>query len=479
MTKEKSDRDMRLNKIYRPEKFKDVVGQKIPVNVLRGSIATNSVQNAYLLDGESGSGKTTLARIFANALICRNRDENQEPCGECEACVKYKINPALVDIIEIDAGENGGVNKIRELKEAIKYAPKEAYKIIIIDEAHMLTKEGATALLKTIEEPPERTIFLIATNEVEKIMKTIKNRCIKLKFKKINPILIEGRLRMIAEENNIQYEDGVLLSIAVASDGMLREALSIFQQVLITTNGRKIKKEDLDCLLNTEKEYIKKILYLILKKDIIGITNLIESEEESFSENDFDCLISRMRRYLCQKDINVEASKVISSIINIFIEYKNKITYNMALKTLIELSAIDSISIVDENEECIKWFLKRFDIQDKDDMQIALEKSILNEKNKEENNNDKSTKLDSKEVNERTEIVRNKAELFMSLMNIKFRDFEYKFNTCELEIDEDKILNFTVESREKKIEITGFLKREYAQSLKPICDIEGFIVKVR
>lgn len=475
------NKDLRLNEDYRPTKFKEVVGQKKPVKTLKGSIATNRVQNAYILEGETGSGKTTLARIFSNALICRNRAEDCEPCGECEACVTFKSNKSLVDVIEIDAGENRGIDKIRELKDSIKYTPKEAYRVVIIDEAHMLTKEGATALLKPIEEPPERTIFLILTTETDKIMDTIRNRCIKLKFNKVAPHLIEERLAKIASENNIEAEENVLMNIAISSNGVLREAINILQQVSIMVSDRKIKEEDLAGLITVEEKYIKEMLGLIFKRDVVGVMNCIDREEESISKVDFDYFISRLRRYLYQEDISVRESKLISLMINTFMEYKNKILYNISPKTLIELSAIDSISIAEDNLEATEWLLGRFGIQNKDDISIALEKE--SQMKCEDSDEGVIVSYEAKSndviVDERTEIVKDKAELFMSLMGIKFRDFEYKFKSCELEINEEKILNFTVESREKKSEITSFLKREYAQSLKPICDIEGFIVKVR
>ena len=477
MSNENNKKDLRLNTVYRPDKFKDVVGQIGPVNTLRGSIRDNSIQTAYLLIGKSGSGKTTLARIFANALICRNRGEELEPCGECESCKTFKKNPSLVDVIEIDAGSNGGIDNIRDLKESLKYAPKEAYRVVIIDEAHRLSKDGASALLKPIEEPPERTIFMLATTEPEKIMNTISNRCMKLIFNKLSPEIILKRLEQIADENNIRCEEGVLLNIAMGCDGGLREAISILQQVSIMVSDRKINTEDLKGLIRVEEKYIKEIVSLILKKDIIGIMDVIDEQGDSITELDFDYLISRFRRYLYQKDINIQSSKLISLINNTFIEYKNKSTYNVASKTLLELSAIDCVSLVSDNQEASRWLLDKINVQNEDIASIILSKS---KEEKVESVEEKIDETDNNvDIDENKEIIKDKAEMFKSLMEIKFRDFEYKFQTCTYEMGENKVLYFIVDDVAMKEEITGFLKREYSQSLKPICDINGFVVRVR
>ena len=463
-----NEKQIRLNELYRPSKFKDVVGQEKVKKALKNSIVKNSIQNAYLLEGQTGGGKTTTARIFLKALNCQNPIDN-EPCGECVVCKESTKNPELVDIIEIDGGENRGIDKIRELKDLIKYSPKYNYRGVIIDEVHMLTREGATALLKVLEEPPERTIFIIITNEPEKIMKTIKDRCTRLIFKKIAPSLIKDRLGQIAKENNINIDDKALTAISVICDGSLREALTIFQQVAIISADSKITIEDLKDIVNVEQEYIKEMIYNILSQDIVKIMECIDIEEASISSSDFDYFISRFRRYLYSDGINLKVSKLVSQLSNVFVGYKNKLTYNISSKTLIELACIDSANVVECDKESRQWMLEHFDLQDEDSLSLAFKKAKLldsvNDVQELDSNNNQVTK--------------DKRELFMSLMSIKFRDFEYKFNNCKLEIDNENVLCFIVENQDKKSELTGFLKREYAQSLKPICDIEGFIVRVR
>lgn len=465
-------KDKRLNVLYRPTKFSDVVGQENAIKTLVGSILNNRVQNAYIFEGETGSGKTTTARIFSKSLICRNRDNNGEACGECDVCKTFESNPELVDVIEIDGGENRGIDKIRALKESLKYPPKEGYKVYIIDEFHMLTKESFTALLKPIEEPPKGVVFIFLTTEMDKIMKTIKNRCIKVKFNKLPIHLIQKRLKKIAIENDINCKDDVLYKIALASEGVMREAITILEEVSIMVNDREILESDLKGLINIEEEYIKDLIKLILNKDVVGLMECIDDKESLLSEADFNYIISRLRRYLYEKEVSQNTLKLISSMINVFVEYKNKVIYNISIKTLIELSSIDCIGLCSDNEESTRWLLDKFNIQDKDAVSLLLEKDT---ELPSENISKSSTDNNS---NNNLVVSKDKADLFKSLMSIKFKEYESKFGECILEVDEENILIFTVDSLQQKKEITGFLKNGYAQNLKPICEIDGFIVKV-
>lgn len=479
--KEIDNVDIRFNSLYRPEKFKDVVGQQSAVKTLRGSIRDNSVQSAYLLIGKSGSGKTTVARIFANSLICKNRTDDYEPCGECQSCKTFKENPSLVDVIEIDAGSKGGIDNIREMNSSLKYSPKENYRIIIIDEAHRLSKEGATALLKTIEEPPENTVFMFATTEPDKILNTIKNRCIKLVFNKLSPELILERLKMIAENNNIKYENEALLSIAMGCDGGLRDAITLLQQVSIMSSGKKIKKGDLKDLIRVEESYIKDVISFILDGNVVKIIDVIDKEGDKISELDFDYFISRFRRYLYETDIDIQTSLLITEIVNVFVEYKNKSTYNIALKTLMELALIESIGILSEQEESLAWLKQKFAIQNKDEFVLLLEK-MNKESKKSKKHNISNIKEEEKvhgDINNNKDIVKNKADMFISLMSIKYRDFNHKFKAIDVEIKDDKILYFSVDDIKMKSDLIAFLKREYSQSLKPICEIDGFVVRIK
>ena len=460
------DNNKVLNEIYRPNSFDQIVGQDKAVEILKGSIRENRIQNAYIFKGVTGTGKTTLARIFSNALICRSRNEDQEPCGECEACKTFKKNPSLVDVIEIDAGENRGIDKIRELKDSLKYAPKEAYKIYIIDEVHMLTKEAFTALLKPIEEPPERVVFLLLTTEYEKIMKPIRNRCVKLTFNKLPVKLIVNRLRDISNKNNILISDSALNKIAVASEGVMRESITTLEQISLMVTDRKIEDEDLVGLIDMEETYIKELLYLILNKNTVDIMACIDSNESFLSEADFDYIISRVRRYLYEEDLDENSLKLVSDMINVFMEYKNKLVYNISIKTLLELACIDSVRICSEQSDGLEKLINKFLIQNKEIEEIC----------KKDYNPISDSAMIKSEDNKI--IHKDKVELFKDLMLVKFKELEDKFNEFDFILDEESILTFVVKSIEDKKEITTYLRRMYSQDLKPVCKINGFKVKV-
>ena len=195
---------------YRPKKFSEVVGQTAAVRTLKNAIKTNRVAHAYIFAGPRGVGKTTIARILAKVLNCLNPTPEGEPCGECEHC-KAIDKGNFPDLVEIDAASNRGIDDIRQLKESVSYAPiKGKYKVYIIDEAHMLTKEAFNALLKTLEEPPPRTVFVLCTTELDKIIPTIQSSCQRINVKRIPEGLIVERLKEICSLEGIKYEENAL-----------------------------------------------------------------------------------------------------------------------------------------------------------------------------------------------------------------------------------------------------------------------------
>ena len=220
-----------LYRKYRPQDFASVVGQKAAVDVLTSSITKNRVGHAYLFSGSRGCGKTSIARIFAKALNCKDR-KDYEPCGKCSNCEAITAGESL-DVIEIDGASNNGVENIRGLRENVTLAPFSAkYKVYIIDEVHMLSQGAFNALLKTLEEPPEYVVFILATTEPHKVPVTIRSRCQHIPFHSISPEDVYTRLKFVCESEGVKAESDALYELARQADGALRDGLSLLEQVI-------------------------------------------------------------------------------------------------------------------------------------------------------------------------------------------------------------------------------------------------------
>ena len=226
-----------LARKYRPQKFADVAGQDHVTRTLLNALTQNRIAHGYIFSGHRGIGKTTIARILAQALNCRNTIGTEcrptpEPCGICDSCVEIRQGNA-VDVIEIDAATNRGIDEIRELRDAARYSPaRDRYKIYILDEAHQITEAAFNALLKTLEEPPSHIIFMMATTEPENIPQTIRSRCQHFSFHAVKFDDILAQLKMIAAQESVEAEDAALALLAEAGDGSMRDALSIMDQAI-------------------------------------------------------------------------------------------------------------------------------------------------------------------------------------------------------------------------------------------------------
>lgn len=237
-----------LYRKYRPQTLEEIVGQAHVKKALTNAIELNKVAHAYLFTGPRGTGKTSTARILAKSLNCVE-GPTIHPCGKCPSCLDI-INSTPIDVIEIDAASNRSVNDAQNILEKIQYAPVNGkYKIYIIDEVHMLTTQAFNALLKTLEEPPENVVFILATTEVHKVLDTIKSRCQRFDFKRITTEDIVNHLKYVAKQENINIEDDALLTIAKNAAGGMRDSLALLDQLSVLDTDHAITTEDINMLL--------------------------------------------------------------------------------------------------------------------------------------------------------------------------------------------------------------------------------------
>jgi len=216
---------------YRPQLFDDVVGQRLITDTLKNAILTERVAHGYIFSGARGVGKTTTARVLAKALNCV-QGPTVTPCGECPSCQEIAAGNSI-DVMEIDAASNRGIDEIRELRENVRYLPaRDRYKIFIIDEAHMLTTEAFNALLKTLEEPPPRSLFILATTEPHKLPSTIQSRCQHFAFRLLDYQEIFSRLQWVCAQETIKADEGALSTVTQAAEGSMRDGLSLLDQVI-------------------------------------------------------------------------------------------------------------------------------------------------------------------------------------------------------------------------------------------------------
>ena len=257
-----------LYRKWRPEFFRDVVGQEVIVRTLRAQITSGHIAHAYLFTGPRGTGKTSMAKIFARAINCLEPEEG-DACGKCGVCLALKGE--AMDIIEMDAASNNGVDEIRALRENIVFPPAVGrYKVYIIDEVHMLSQGAFNALLKTLEEPPEHAVFILATTEVHKLPATILSRCQRFNFKSISVSDISGYLKKVLKASGAEFEPQAVDLIARSAEGGMRDALSIADMCL-SYCGSNVGYEDVVSILGTaDREFMFKCADTLINSDVKG-----------------------------------------------------------------------------------------------------------------------------------------------------------------------------------------------------------------
>lgn len=381
-----------LYRKYRPKNFDEVAGQSITLKILRNAIKNEKIAHAYLFYGPRGTGKTSIAKIFARTINCDDKSNSQIPCEKCNSCIVSK-EKECVDIIEIDAASNNGVDEIRELKNKISFVPSELkYKVYIIDEVHMLSAGAFNALLKTLEEPPTHAIFILATTELNKVPATIISRCQTLEFNKINGNDMHNKLREIAEKESIKIDDEAIDEIVMYANGGLRDAIGL------------LEKSSSYCSENIDSNVIKEISGNVTKDELEEFLRLYE-------EKKITNLIEKIDYYY-------ESGIDLIKLINALIEYlSNKIIREGKF----------------ENNKCL--IIKELDsiienIRKSENPKIILEISLLNLLIQEENN--PTTDIQTSNINNINELKNNDGDKEKKSINIESNNYVDNKNNEEL-----------------------------------------------
>lgn len=307
-----------LYRKYRPKNFEEMAGQKEIVRTIKNSLKNGKTSHAYLFTGPRGVGKTTLARLIAKGVNCLTSEVTDEPCNKCENCLAIN-NGTFMDMIEIDAASNRGIDEIRQLKEKINYQPvKGRKKIYIIDEVHMLTKEAFNALLKTLEEPPEHVIFILATTEADKILPTIISRCQRYDFKALTMEEMTEKLKFICKEEKIDIDDDVFEIIYENSGGSMRDSISILERLMVTCLNEKITTEKCETVLGiTPVKQMKNFLEKIQNKDYVELVKTLDEywNESIEIEDFFKDLAKYCKTLMSKKQLDIrEGLSIIDNI---------------------------------------------------------------------------------------------------------------------------------------------------------------------
>ena len=354
---------MALYRKFRPQEFADVKGQEHIVTTLKNQIKADRIGHAYLFCGTRGTGKTTIAKIFAKAVNCEHPVDGS-PCGECASCKAIAAGSSM-NVIEIDAASNNGVDNIREIREEVAYRPTEGkYKVYIIDEVHMLSIGAFNALLKTLEEPPSYVIFILATTEAHKIPITILSRCQRYDFRRISIETISDRLMELMEKENVEVEERAIRYIAKAADGSMRDALSLLDQCIAFYLGQKLTYDHvLEVLGAVDTEVFSKLLRKVLAEDVAGAISqleelVIEGRDLGQFVNDFTWYLRNLlllkgsddmeevldmsseNMALLKEEARLVEADVLMRYIRIFSELSSQIRYAAQKRILLEIAII-------------------------------------------------------------------------------------------------------------------------------------------
>ena len=477
-----------LYRKYRPKNFDEIVGQEKVVEIIKNQIKLNKLGHAYLFTGVRGTGKTSIAKIFAKAINCSNNNDGN-PCLKCKECLSIS-DGANVDIIEMDAASNNGVDDIRLIKEQTDFLPTNLkYKVYIIDEVHMLSGGAFNALLKTLEEPPSHVKFILATTEPQKLPATIISRCQRFEFMRISEEKIKGRLHKIAEENEINIEEEALALVASLANGSMRDGISILESVS-NLEGKITKDAVRETVGLPNMEKMIDVLGAIIEGDIsktLKISNelmdegkepqsyitellkLLESiylKEESLIE-----LYSKQEQELLKKYMNIDkfrVYKIIKEVLNIINVMKNmenkKVMLIAALMNMAQMNNQEfSEGVLKENIDIKKATVNPI-YQDKDknkekeELKVKEQETIIEKNINKETNEIKATKEKLDMLAIRKYMLTNKEmKLFVILNNAEIYVNEEKaYLTSKTKLSDDIVSKENIEIIRKAIQnVTG------------------------
>lgn len=417
-----------LYRKYRPQTFSDMVGQENVTKILKNQIKTGKISHAYIFSGTRGTGKTSAAKIFARAINCLNPKDG-EPCNECEVC-KNIISGNTTDVVEMDAASNNSVENIRQIRQEVIYATVDVkYRVYIIDEAHMLTTSAFNALLKTLEEPPENVIFILATTEKHKIPVTILSRCLRFDFDRLSEENISSRLKYICDKEKIKYEDNTCEYIAKLADGALRDGISILDRC-ISEMDEVLKLEDVKKIVGAiDDEVLDEIVNSIYDLNIVNILSRIDlviskgkdlrQLVSNLNEKFLDVLVSTNDNDKKSRTINI-----IDRLSKLDNDLKNSSTPDILLKSvMVEIcntkNILGSVSISSKetlDNKVVDMLSKKIETLEKEIMELKStginrkgsfsNENINNEKNEEilenkhENLDEKKSKIEISEMNQ-------------------------------------------------------------------------------
>ena len=427
-----------LYRKYRPTTFCDIVGQENITKILKSQIKSGKISHAYLFSGTRGTGKTSAAKVFARAINCLHPHDG-EPCNECEVC-KSILNSTSTDVVEMDAASNNSVENIRQIRQEVVYATIDVkYRVYIIDEAHMLTTSAFNALLKTLEEPPQNVIFILATTEQHKIPVTILSRCLRFEFNRISTEDILRRLQYVASTENIKYEHKALEYIAKISDGAMRDALSILDRCISEDNDI-LKLEDITRIIGrVDLEVINNIVDNIINYNSIETIKSIDLIIKK--GRDLKQVIFQITESFLDKLINCDDNNLKERLINIIDklskldnDIKNSLNPNILVKaTMIEICNIDNTKLKSESKnpanivdtEIISELRSKINVLEKQVLELTQNKTILKKEESNTNNNERvyNSKIENVEsVDNLPKIQTSNTINFTNYKNIKNED---------------------------------------------------------